>query len=147
MKAFRMMLILAFSLLFANVASATKANLTGWVNQRGSTLYITRTSPSGQFEGTFINRAAGFRCQNSPYPVVGWRYGTAITFSVKWQNPQESCNSITAWTGFISGGTMTTLWQLVPNGATSTRQIMQGEDTFRPLAIMKNDSILLKKAK
>nr|7OUQ_A Chain A, wilavidin [Gammaproteobacteria bacterium]7OUQ_B Chain B, wilavidin [Gammaproteobacteria bacterium]7OUR_A Chain A, wilavidin [Gammaproteobacteria bacterium]7OUR_B Chain B, wilavidin [Gammaproteobacteria bacterium]7OUR_C Chain C, wilavidin [Gammaproteobacteria bacterium]7OUR_D Chain D, wilavidin [Gammaproteobacteria bacterium]7OUR_E Chain E, wilavidin [Gammaproteobacteria bacterium]7OUR_F Chain F, wilavidin [Gammaproteobacteria bacterium] len=106
--------------------------LSAWTNQSGSTLYIQSVDPSGSLSGYYINRAAGYGCQNTPYPVTGWVYGTAITFTVLWENATESCNSITAWTGFYYQGQITTLWQLVINGSTSTGQIISGEDIFKP---------------
>lgn len=105
--------------------------LSAWTNQSGSTLYIDTISPGGQITGTYINRASGYRCRNSPYPVTGWIHGATITFTVKWQNQSESCNSLTAWTGFIENmDKITTLWQLVRNGTTNTGQILKGTDVF-----------------
>lgn len=104
--------------------------LSSWTNQRGSTLTIDSIDSNGMLSGTYINRAAGFDCQNIAYPVTGWVYGTAITFTTIWQNVQESCNSITAWTGFYYNGEISSLWQLVKNGSTDPAQIMQGQDSF-----------------
>lgn len=115
----------------------------GWTNQSGSTLYIDAIAPSGQITGHYINRAPGFGCQNLSYPVTGWIYGTAITFTVTWRNPGESCNSITAWTGFFANGQITTLWQLVRNGSTGPGQIMKGSDVFRPTPHIMRESLLL----
>jgi hypothetical protein len=103
-----------------------------WTNQSGSSLYIESVDPSGMIGGYYINREQGYACQNTPYPVTGWVYGTAITFTVIWDNATESCNSITSWTGFYYQGVITTLWQLVVNGSTSDSQIIQGQDTFSP---------------
>lgn len=107
---------------------------TTWTNQRGSTLTIDSVGSNGQIAGTYVNRAAGFGCQKTPYPVIGWIYGTAITFTVAWKNPSASCQSITAWTGFYLKGEIQTKWQLVEDGATNPSQIMQGSDTFRRAA-------------
>jgi len=115
--------------------------LSAWTNQSGSTLYIDAVAPSGQLTGSYINRAQGFGCQNTAYPVTGWVYGTAITFTVLWENAVESCNSITSWTGFYFQGTITTLWQLVINGSTSPQQIAQGSDVFQPTAQKKSPSL------
>lgn len=107
--------------------------LSVWTNQRGSTLTIDAVSSSGQLTGTYINRAPNYpQCRNIPYPVTGWVYGTAITFTTKWQSRQESCNSITAWTGFLYRNQIQTLWQLVINGSTNPRQIQTGSDIFSP---------------
>lgn len=115
--------------------------LSAWTNQSGSTLYIDSVAPSGQLTGSYINRAQGFGCQNTAYPVTGWVYGTAITFTVLWENAVESCNSITSWTGFYFQGAITTLWQLVMNGSTSTGQIVQGSDVFKPTTQKKSPSL------
>ena len=109
-----------------------------WMNQRGSTLHVY-VDTSGQVIGTYINRAPGFpHCANSPYRVRGWTLpGTnTVAFTVMWSNGQENCQSLTSWTGFLSpdGTTLTTLWQLVQNGTTSTSQIIQGQDVFTRVA-------------
>jgi Avidin family len=102
-----------------------------WTNQSGSTLYIDQII-NGQLTGRYINRAPGYKCQNIPYPVTGWIYETAITFTTKWISATESCNSITAWTGFFYNNKIETLWQLVMNDSSSTGQILTGSDTFSP---------------
>jgi len=113
---------------------ALEAQESTWQNQRGSTLYIEDIDSEGLITGLYVNQAAGFSCQGTPYPVTGWVLaGTnTITFTVKWENTTQNCQSLTAWTGFFSsdGQTMTTLWQMVVNGTTSTSQIYQGSDTF-----------------
>ena len=103
---------------------------TQWVNQLGSTLTITAIDSSGLLSGNYINKAAGYHCQDTAYPVTGWVDGTAITFNTLWINSTESCNSITAWTGFYYNNEISTLWQLVKDGATSTSQISSGSDKF-----------------
>jgi hypothetical protein len=122
--------------------------MSAWVNQEGSTLYINGISAQGELTGTYINRAAGYGCQNSPYPVNGWVYGTAISFSTKWQNSVESCNSITSWSGFYTNvggqGKITTLWQLVINGTSSPSQIIKGQDVFSQTSAIENKSLSLK---
>lgn len=108
-------------------------SLSAWTNQSGSTLYLDAIDPStGKITGHYINRAAGYGCQNISYPVTGWIYGTAITFTTNWESSTESCNSITSWTGFYSQkqNQILTLWQLVENGSVSTSQIVQGHDEF-----------------
>lgn len=141
-------LIAVLAVTFSTLACASDAEkiqaVSAWKNQRGSTLYIDNIEPTGQLYGRFINRAPGFRCQNIPYPVVGWVYGTAITFTVIWKGI-ESCNSITAWTGFVHQGKMQTLWQLVSSGSTNTSQIMQGADTFTPVTFHGYKSLQLEK--
>ena len=109
-----------------------------WTNQRGSTLYIESITTQGLIAGNYINRAAGFHCQNSPYPVTGWvLQGTnTITFSVKWENAAENCQSQTAWIGFLSPDCkkLNTSWELVRNGTTDPSQILKGADEFNRTA-------------
>lgn len=143
----------AFFILFMLIGSLTAGNnkhymieaLSSWTNQSGSTLYINSVDNNGLFSGTYINREAGYRCQNIPYPVTGWIYGTAITFTTKWASSSESCNSITAWTGFLYQGKIYTLWQLVSNGSSSTSQIIEGSDTFSPSDTNTHKSLIPKK--
>lgn len=116
-----------------------------WTNQNGSSLYIQSIDPSGMFSGYYINREPGYSCLNTPYTVTGWIYGTAITFTVSWNNSTQSCNSITSWTGFYYNGAITTLWQLVISGSTSDSQIIQGKDTFVQTAQKQSKSLILKK--
>ena len=138
----------ALVLFIGNSAFADSGNtssvqaLSAWTNQSGSTLYIDAISPNGQVAGHYINRAQGYNCQNISYPVTGWVYGTAITFTTIWQSSTESCNSITSWTGFYYNGQISTLWQLVVNGSTSTKQIMQGSDVFKQSGTTEHKSLL-----
>lgn len=138
----------AFILLLSCTALAQGASgiqaPSAWTNQRGSMLYIQSIDPSGEMIGYYVNRAPDYGCQNTRYPVIGWVYGTAITFTVKWANPTESCNSITAWTGFYYQGVITTLWQLVETGSTNKGQIKQGEDTFTAGAKSEAESLIRK---
>jgi len=124
---------LAFLCSSAAIAQTCPGEST-WVNELGSTLYIEDIDSEGKITGIYINRAEGYGCRNTPYPVTGWvlENTNTISFSVKWENTTENCYSITAWTGFFSSdcGTLTTLWQMVINGTTKTSQIWQGEDTF-----------------
>lgn len=128
---------------FADTASKPSIQaLSAWTNQSGSTLYIDAVSPNGQITGHYINRAQGYNCQNISYPVTGWVYGTAITFTTLWQSTAESCNSITSWTGFYYNGQISTLWQLVINSSTNTNQIIQGSDVFTPNVLRDKKSLL-----
>ena len=112
-----------------NDTVAISAN-TQWSNQLGSTLTITTIDSTGLLTGSYVNKAAGYPCQDTAYPVTGWVDGTAIVFNTLWINSTESCNSITAWTGFYYNEEISTLWQLVSDGATSTSEISSGSDTF-----------------
>jgi len=101
-----------------------------WENQGGSTLTIDFISNTGLITGTYINRESDYACRNIPYPVTGWAYGTAITFATIWQSTLASCNSTTAWTGFLYKGQISSLWSLTINGTSSASQIIRGNDTF-----------------
>ena len=139
------MLLFSVNVWADNKQSASLQALSAWTNQSGSTLYIDTIDSNGLLTGTYINRAAGYGCQNIPYPVTGWVYGTAITFTTIWKSTTESCNSITAWTGFYYRGKISTLWQLTINGSTNTSQILQGKDVFIPSNVLENKSLILKK--
>ncbi len=105
-----------------------------WVNSRGSEMYIS-VSSSGHVSGSYINHDGNYSCQNSPFPVSGWVDGTAISFSVRWDNQFENCNSVTGWTGYYdsSTGKIETKWNLAVSGSTDPSQISSGTDTFSPL--------------
>lgn len=100
-----------------------------WTNQSGSTLHIEAISATGMVTGHYINRAAGFACQNTAFPVTGWLNGTAITFSVTWTNSTQSCNSVTGWVGSFdpSFTTLTTDWVIARNEGT---ELTQGRSVF-----------------
>lgn len=144
MKKLFCILVAVFSVsAIAHAASPAKLQaLSAWTNESGSTLYIDTVESNGLLTGTYINRAAGYQCQNISYPVTGWVYGTAIIFTTIWESTTESCNSITSWTGFYYQGKIQTLWQLVINGSSSTSQILQGTDTFTQNVMKKNKSLM-----
>jgi hypothetical protein len=129
---------------YANPTTAIQVP-SAWTNQSGSTLYISTIDSNGQIGGSYINRAAGYGCQNIAYPVTGWAYGSAITFNTLWKSVAESCNSITAWAGFLYKGQISTLWNLTINGSSSTSQIIQGSDTFQQVQTLVNKSLISKK--
>ena len=126
----------------SNQSTAIPA-LSAWTNQSGSTLHIHNIANNGQLTGTYINRAQGYDCHNISYPVTGWVYGSAITFTTIWRGT-TSCNSITAWSGLNYQGVISTLWQLTINGSTSTSQIIQGNDKFKQSASVTKKSPILK---
>lgn len=146
MKVQRIFALLLLTVATAKVGAQTTTPalqaLSAWTNQSGSTLYIDAIDSSGKLTGHYINRAAGYGCQNISYPVTGWVYGTAITFTTIWRSSTESCNSITAWTGFYYDGKISTLWQLVVNGSTSTKQIIQGSDIFTQTTTTNRQSLI-----
>jgi hypothetical protein len=148
MKKLLSVLVVIVTLAMSSFACADQVkevqSLSGWTNQSGSTLYINNVASNGLLTGTYINRAPGYGCQNIAYPVTGWVYGTAITFTTIWQGT-ESCNSITAWTGFLYNGQIQTLWQLVINASSSTKQILQGTDIFTWAANKSHKSLMIEK--
>ena len=140
--------ILAITLVFNSTTYADSITSipvpSAWDNQSGSTLTINAIDSTGKISGTYINRATGYSCQDIAYPVTGWAYGKAITFTTIWQSAAESCNSITAWTGFLYKGEISTLWSLSINGSTTTAQIFRGTDTFWETQKVTNKSLIPK---
>lgn len=142
-KLFCILAVVFFTSTIAHAASPEKFQAySAWTNQSGSTLYIDNIESNGLLTGTYINRASGYLCQNISYPVTGWIYGSAITFTTIWKSTTESCNSITSWTGFYYQGQIQTLWQLVISGSSSTDEIQQGADTFTLNVMKKNKSLM-----
>lgn len=115
---------------------------TVWTNSRGSEMYIS-VSSSGHVSGDYINRDGNYSCQNTPYPISGWVEGTSISFSVRWDNQFENCNSVTGWTGFYdaSTGNIETKWNLSVSGSTDLSQVISGTDTFSTVTKSENASL------
>lgn len=106
---------------------------TTWVNDRGSELHIDSIDKDGHLAGTYINRAAGFQCQGTPYPVIGWVEGDEIGFSVRWKSADQDCQSITSWTGYYEAGRIVTDWDLVYLDSVENGPLMyRGSDHFVP---------------
>jgi hypothetical protein len=98
-------ILLALAILAGLHSFAFSQALPGlWQNQRGSTLEVFFVDPSGSFQGTFINRAAGFACQGTPYPAVGTIKNTSIAFAVSF----VPCASYATWYGTVKGNAMKT---------------------------------------
>lgn len=132
----RTLLLAVVSLLTAMPGRAqqqpTSPAVGAWTNQSGSTLHIEAISPTGMVTGHYINRAAGFACQDTAYPVTGWLSGTSITFSVIWTNSTQSCSSVTGWTGSFDSGftTLSTNWVISRNGSA---ELTTGQSVFTRL--------------
>ena len=130
MKVFRLAALLV-AMLVPALAYAQVAPGSAWENNRGSILTITNVDADGRFEGEYVNNAAGFGCQGSPYPVVGWINDNSIGWAVNWKNTSEDCKSVTSWGGAILSPTLIeTIWSL---GYTSTNhgpRVMTGSDYF-----------------
>lgn len=128
---------------FADGHSATEleamlASGSTWTNQSGSvaTLSFSSSSQSGVYTvtGTYVNNAAGYPCQGTPYPLSGVYYtgNQTISFSVAWSNSSQDCQSVTGWTGYFlynSGWSITTDWNLA-QCSHSGPTIIQGQDIF-----------------
>ena len=123
-------LLASFATIAAEDEAVSISANTQWINELGSVLTITTIDSTGLLTGNYVNKAAGYPCKDTAYPVTGWVDGTAIIFNTLWINSTESCNSITAWTGFYYNNQISTLWQLVEDGATAVSQISSGSDTF-----------------
>lgn len=87
-----------------------------WENQSGSVLYIDDIRENGHFHGRYVNNAAGYACQGVEYRVVGDVFEPLIAFSVVWLADEETCHTITSWTGEIDGDAIRTAWSLVRDG-------------------------------
>ncbi|HEX2094325.1 MAG TPA: avidin/streptavidin family protein [Longimicrobiaceae bacterium] len=131
-------LALTFALSAGNVSAQALTVESAWTNQSGSTLYIEDIDSEGKLTGFYINRAQGYRCQNTPYPVTGWVLGNNITFTVKWENTSENCQSLTAWAGYLGRDLrITTRWYL-----TYQNQITTGTDIFTRTAQTTSPSLV-----
>jgi Avidin family len=86
---------------------------TVWRNDRGSDFTITDITADGVLTGTYVNRAQGFKCKNTEYPVAGKVVGDKIVFSVRWKNDTEDCASLTTWAGYLYKGRLIADWILV----------------------------------
>ncbi len=112
-----------------------------WRNQDGSTMALTFTAdPSNPgvyfLSGSYINNAAGYACQGTPYPLTGRYYANTLTasFNVVWSNAYADCQSVTGWTGYFSAGAsawqFTTDWNLAYQDASGNMKIESGSDRF-----------------
>ncbi|HAQ35766.1 MAG: hypothetical protein CMF74_16960 [Maricaulis sp.] len=84
-----------------------------WENQSGSVLHIDEVRENGHFHGRYVNNAEGYPCSGVEYRVVGDVFDPLIQFSVVWRSEEETCHSVTGWTGQIEGGRLVTEWRLV----------------------------------
>jgi len=99
-------------------------SLTGtWRNDAGSEMELVEDL-NGNLSGVY-RTALGCE-QGVAKPLVGWRNKNAVSFSVNFQD----CGSLTAWSGHISNGKISTLWQLAKADA-GWNQILAGSATFR----------------
>jgi hypothetical protein len=102
-----------------------------WTNPRGSDLLLYTIDGSGAFTGAFINRAPGFACDNVPYDVHGQVHGHHVRFVVAWKNTFQDCKAHTAWSGRVSGNTLTTWWVETSVDGKGVARRTRGTDTFK----------------
>lgn len=102
-----------------------------WTDQRGSILTIEAVAADGSFTGSYVNRATGMPCPNSPFKVSGWIDGQKISFSVRWRNATVDCHSIASWTGYLSDHAMHTEFALIYVDRQGKPAFSKGKDVFR----------------
>lgn len=98
-----------------------------WVNQRGSELTVLTQDGRGGFTGFFINRAAGFQCQNRSYPVTGKAVGRGFFFAVTF----SECNSVTVWRSVLSADVIQSNWTLSYVDQNGVIRGSAGTDAFK----------------
>ena len=103
-----------------------------WVNDKGSVMWVQTLDPStGKFTGTYVNNAAGFKCQGAPYQLEGSAIGNQVNFFVNWKGAfAPDCKSMTIWNGRVVGNRITTMWTLYYVGADWSFHRMTGQDVF-----------------
>ena len=127
------------------------ATATDWKNQSGSIAslsFVPSTSQPGVYivSGNYVNNAAGFNCQGTPYPLSGAYYAAnqTISFAVAWSNGSDDCASVTGWTGYLdlskTPWEMVTFWNLAYLSAGGS-QILQGKDNFTMIVPRVSESI------
>lgn len=110
----KIVIALAVWLIGAGMAQAQSIEAGSvWDNQSGSVLYIDEVRENGHFHGRYVNNAPGYACQGVEYRVVGDAFAPLISFSVVWKAEEETCHTITAWTGEYDADVITTQWSLV----------------------------------
>lgn len=127
---------------------------THWTNQSGSTMTLFFNCNGNQVgvcqvSGTYVNNASGYKCQGTPYPLIGVYYinTQTISWSVAWSNSHEDCASVTGWTGYLALSSTSQLqfvtnWNLAYSTGGSGRAIMQGSDTFTQNTTVSSGSLL-----
>jgi Avidin family len=93
-------------------------------------LTIQSIAADGSFTGSYVNRAPGTQCLNSPFKAVGWIDGTKISFSVHWKNATADCQSIASWTGYLLNRQIRTEFALIYLDQQGQPTFWNGKDTF-----------------
>ncbi|MFY9836614.1 MAG: avidin/streptavidin family protein [Xanthobacteraceae bacterium] len=113
-------LVTAFLFVVASSVSVLAQSLpvpSYWLNQRLSEMKLYSINQQGIFSGVYINHAADFACQGTPFAVNGQVVGNRVVFTVIWNNGIQNCNSKTVWQGTVAGRRINTQWILYsPNG-------------------------------
>ena len=91
---------------------------------------VDQLASDGTFTGTYVNKAAGFSCQNEIMAVRGITAASLVTFWVRWKNANVDCQSITTWVGSVSGDTLRTEWNLVYVNFAGNAAYARGSDDF-----------------
>lgn len=114
------------SLLLASTAVAqTVSAPSSWTNQRGSVLTILFIDSAGNFQGSYVNNAAGTQCKGFPYGAQGNVRGAQVKFVVTF----TPCNTVTVWKGWTSGAVLNTHFEAAyPNNGRV--EIWRGSDNF-----------------
>jgi hypothetical protein len=127
-------LITALFVLVAITVSASAQSLpvpSYWLNQRSSEMKLYNIDAQGRFLGVFINHAAGFSCQNTPYDLEGRVWRDHVGFAVVWKNWVTDCKSMTVWHGRVSGHTIWTRWVLYVRKGNNAIPVLHGRDAFQ----------------
>ena len=115
---YRLVTVLFFSFA-ATVSALAQSSLpvpSFWTNQRGSEMKLYSMDAQGNLSGVYINHAAGFSCQGTPYALTGRAVGSSVSFTVVWSNSTADCHSKTVWHGHVHGNTIPTRWLLIGVG-------------------------------
>jgi Avidin family len=101
-----------------------------WLNQRGSEMKLYAID-GDHFHGVFINHAAGFACQYTPYELAGRTSGRHVAFAVVWKNWAQDCRSKSVWHGRLVGHTIWTRWKLFIHHDSGAISVVRGRDNFQ----------------
>jgi hypothetical protein len=123
--------ILGFLLALALPLGASAQSLpewSVWKNQRTSLLVVsTIDTTTGDFKGTFINNAKGYKCQGYAVPITGRVTGSDVKFVA---NFAPCANTITVWKGKLVSNTIVTDWLLKYVDSNDDWQELKDSDTF-----------------
>lgn len=104
-----------------------RVDFTGtWTNERGSVMVLDHHG--NQLVGTY-RTGVGDPDKAEAFVLTGFAFGAQATFSVDFSR----YGSMTSWVGFVEGGALKTLWQLVrvPDTADEAwSSIRAGASTF-----------------